>query len=275
MNEQRTFDTLQQHRLGKYIYALRDPRDKKNFYIGQGINNRVFSHFGEADAINSNSVNLDATSSKVIRILDIWKHEEDVEFLILAHNLPKDNNVADYIESGIFDALSESQNGDPLNNVSPPNSSRLSSEEITGIGAVPINPNMAIENVFIFPIQNAVNAGVSKYNATRSSWAVTAKYKDLNPAYAVGLKNAISIGSFKISSWHLAGVDTDNKYEFTSPNHPDPTNYPPLLNKRWTNILEQAKGFWQRGNYLIVDFDGNGQFRIKRGSQNKNWLPLN
>ena len=51
MNNQRNFDTLQIERLGKYIYALRDPRDKKIFYVGQGTGNRVFDHFNEADAV--------------------------------------------------------------------------------------------------------------------------------------------------------------------------------------------------------------------------------
>ena len=34
--------------LGTYVYALRDPRDKKVFYVGKGNGNRVFDHFGEA-----------------------------------------------------------------------------------------------------------------------------------------------------------------------------------------------------------------------------------
>jgi hypothetical protein len=32
-------------------------------------------------------------------------------------------------------------------------------------------------------------------------------------------------------------------------------------------MLDKAKGFWQRGNYLIVGFDGQKHFRIKRGSK--------
>lgn len=266
MNNQRNFDTLQIERLGKYIYALRDPRDKKIFYIGQGTENRVFSHFREAERVNNASVNLATVSSKIIRILDIWKHEEDVEWLILAHNLPTDHNVADFVESGIFDALSESQNGDTLNDVAPPNSSRLCPEDIIEIGADVINPTESIETVFIFPIQNAVNLGNSIYEATRTAWYVKEEYRNLSPAFAVGLRNSISIGSFEIDTWHTAVIDS-NKHEFTSPNHPIPAIYEPLLNKRWTKILEQAKGFWQRGNYLIVEFNGSGQFRIVRGAQ--------
>lgn len=268
MNTQRTFDNLQKQSLGKYIYALRDPRDKKIFYIGQGLNNRVFSHLEEAERVNTGSLNISIVSSKIIRILDIWKHDEDVEWLILAHNLPIDNNVAGLVESGIFDALSESQNGDTLNDVSPPNSSRLSPEDIIEIGAEVINPSNQIETVFIFPVQNAINIGTSIYNATRTAWYVKEEYRNIGNAFAVGLKNSISIGSFEIENWDTATIDV-NKHEFKSPNHPTPSIYQPFSNKRWTKILEQANGFWQRGNYLVVEFNGVGQFRIKRGSQDR------
>lgn len=275
MNEKRTFDDIQKTHLGKYIYALRDPRDRKIFYIGQGTDNRVFSHFVEADRVNTTSADLTAVSSKIIRIVDIWKHEEDVEWLILAHNLPTCNNIADFVESGIFDALSESQNGDTLNDVAPPNSSRLSPVDIVEIGAETINSAESINTVFIFPIQNALNSGTSIYNATRTAWYVKEEYRNLNPAFVVGLRNSISIGSFEIDSWNTAVIDP-NKHEFTSSGHPTPAMYEPLLNKRWSKVLEQARGFWQRGNYLIIEFNGSGQFRIVRGSQdNTTWHACN
>lgn len=265
MNTQRTFDILQKEKLGKYVYALRDPRDGKIFYVGQGINDRVFEHFNEADNCINSSMPFKQMSSKVIRILDIWNNNEDVEWIILAHNLPTDNNVADLIESAIFDGLSESQNGETLNEVSPPNSSRLLPDDLDAMAAEFVNPTTPYNNVFIFPIQNALTKGTSPYNATRTTWAVSSHYQTLNPAFAVGLKNSISKGSFQISSW--ASVTGTSKQEFSSPGHPNPIDHQPLLNKNWNNVLAVAKGFWQRGNYLIVEFNGNGQFRIIRGSK--------
>jgi hypothetical protein len=265
MNIQRNFDSLQKEKLGKYIYALRDPRDSKIFYVGQGINDRVFEHFGEAEyCLNSNRT-FNQLSSKVIRILDIWKNNEDVQWLILAHNLPIDNNVSDYVESAIVDGLSESQNGETLNEVSPPKSSRLLADDLDAMAAAFVNPLTPHSNVFIFPIQNALNNGVSPYNATRTTWAVSNNNQSLRPSFAVGLKHSISKGSFEITSW--TNVTGTHKQEFTAVGHPNPTDYLPLLNKNWNNILAKAKGFWQRGNYLIVEFDGQGKFRIIRGSQ--------
>jgi hypothetical protein len=265
MNTQRTFDILQKEKLGKYVYALRDPRDGKIFYVGQGLNDRVFEHFNEADNCLISSMPFKNMSSKVIRILDIWNNNEDVEWIILAHNLPTDNNVADLIESAIFDGLSESQNGETLNEVSPPNSLRLLPDDLDAMAAEFVNPTTPYDSVFIFPIQNTLTKGTSPYNATRTTWAVSGYYQALNPAYAVGLKNSISKGSFQISSW--TGVTGTSRQEFTSPGHPNPIDHQPLLNKNWNNVLAVAKEFWQRGNYLIVAFNGNGQFRIIRGSK--------
>lgn len=268
MNNQRNFDTLQIERLGKYIYALRDPRDKKIFYVGQGTANRVFDHFNEADAVNKEAVNLQIVSSKTLRILDIWKHEEDVEWIIIAYNLPPTDYTADIVEAAIYDALLESQNGDTLNDVTPPRSSKLSSDEVIALAAAFVNPDIAIENVFIFPTQNAINRGASIYDSTRMVWYLNQANRNLQNSIAVGLKYAISVGSYQINNWNTAALDA-NKHEFTAINHPAPTTYNPLLNKNWINILDKAKGFWQRGNYLIVDFDGQGHFRIKRGSQDR------
>jgi hypothetical protein len=244
---------------------LRDPRDGKIFYVGQGIKDRVFEHFNEADNCIKDSLPFKQMSSKVIRILDIWNNNEDVEWIILAHNLPSDNKVADLIESAIFDGLSESQNGETLNDVSPPNSSRLLPNDLDAMAAEFVNPTTAYNNVFIFAIQNALTKDVNPYNATRMAWVVSPDNRSLNSAYGVGLKNSISKGSFEIASW--ASVIGTNRHEFSSLGHPNPLDYQPFLNKNWNNVLAKAKAFWQRGNYLIVAFNGTGQFRIIRGSK--------
>lgn len=264
MNSKRKFDILQHKKLGNYIYALRDPRDGKIFYVGQ-INNRLFDHFNNVDECIRILRPFKELSSKEIRIMDIWRNNEDVEWLILAHNLPDD--VSDYVEAAIFDSLSESQNGETLNDNNPPKCSRLLPEDLKAMAADFVNPQIG-QFVFLFPIRNTLSNGITPYNATRTSWNINNINKMLNPAYAVGLKNSISIGSFEISSW--VNVNGTTRYEFTSHGHPDPSDYQPLLNKNWNNVLSKARGYWQRGNYLIVEFNGDGKFRIVRGSRDLN-----
>lgn len=265
MNPQRSFDINQKEKLGKYIYALRDPRDGKVFYVGQGVNDRVFDHFNEAEGCLKNSLPFNIMSSKTIRILDVWNNNEDVEWIILSHNLPIDDHISDLIESAVYDGLSESQNGEPFNEFSPPKSTRLLPGDIEAMAAEFVDPIMPIRNVFVFPIQNALIRGVNPYDATRSTWSVSTGFQSLSPSFAVGLKNSISKGSFVISMWN--NVVGTSKQEFQSQDHPNPQSFEPLLNKNWNNVLAAAKGFWQRGNYLIVDFDGKGNFRIVRGSR--------
>lgn len=262
MNSQRSFDHLQITKLGIYVYALRDPRDKKIFYVGQGQGSRVFSHFNEAENVDVNALNINDVSSKTLRIIDIWKNTRDVDWLILAHNLAQ--GVADSVESGIYDGLTESPNGNPLNDVSPPNSTKLNAEEIVALGAPFVNPANAIEAVFIFSIQNQLSNGFTPYQATRRAWKVNPQNRNINPSFAVGLKNYISVGNFEIDNWHVDVIDPA-KWEFTSVQDPNPVVYNDLTNMNWTNVIISAVGYWQRGNYLVVAFDGNGRFKVTRG----------
>lgn len=269
MNTKRKFDALQKEKLGNYIYALRDPRDNKIFYVGQGINDRVFDHFDEAQNCLKKQIPSEALSNKVIRILDIWKNSLDVELVILAHNLPSielsgDIRISDYVESAVVNGLAESLNGTPLFEKKPPKSSNLSKDALEEMAAEFVNPQEPYHRVFVFPI-NAFNNQTTVYQATRTTWRVSGLYRKLSPAYAVGLKHFISKGSFEIASW--VPVHETGKYEFTSPDHPNPAPHLPLLNKNWNNVLAKAKGYWQQGNYLVVEFDGQGKFKIIRGTK--------
>ncbi|HMP28469.1 MAG TPA: hypothetical protein PKD85_02645 [Saprospiraceae bacterium] len=64
MNTLLTFDILQKEKLGKYIYALRDPRDGIISYIRQGLNNKLFEHFNETDNCLISSMPFKQMSSK-------------------------------------------------------------------------------------------------------------------------------------------------------------------------------------------------------------------
>lgn len=267
MNDQRNFDALTINFLKTYVYILRDPRDSKVFYVGQGTGNRVFDHLNEASLALRNNFSLFKISSKILRIIDISKNGQEVEFVIIAHALSKENS--DFVEAAIYDVLAESQNGETLNNITPPRSSRLSADDLLGISAPNINPAVSFKSVFIFNIKNGYLGGGSTYNAARSIWPVNDRNTLLKPSFAVGLIDSISKGSFEIDRW--VPILGTGKSEFISPGHPSPLEFEPLLNKNWNRIVSIAKGFWQRGGYLIVEFDGNGKFKLLRGSQDGLW----
>ena len=84
------------------------------------------------------------------------------------------------------------------------------------------------------------------------------------PSYAVGVKNGISIGGFKVNEWEAHG----DKSAFNG------SAVPELVNFNWKKIINSSIGFWQRGNYLIVELDGTGRFRFIHGSRDRAWKPL-
>jgi len=258
-NKQLKFDRLQSQRLGIYVYGLVDPRDKKVFYVGQGQDDRIFDHFKEAKLVINEK---NKPTNKTLRIIDIWLSEEEVEWVIFSHGLTQ--NIVNHIESSLINSFSVSQNGQTLNGNSGPKSSMLSREEVKSLGAEEILPASPYASVFIFPVHNALKeSSKNVYEATRAAWKITKKFQYKN-SYAVGLQNGISIGSYKVQSW----VDYDDKQAFIG------NDYEDLLNFNWKRVLEPAMGYWQRGNHLIVEFNGAGSFRFLYGCSNKEWIEL-
>ncbi len=90
------FSIKTQEELKSYVYALIDPRDKKIFYVGKGIANRVFSHINEA-IFNPGS------TDKLETIRDIKASNLKVEHFIIRHGL--EENEALLIESVLIDFL--------------------------------------------------------------------------------------------------------------------------------------------------------------------------
>lgn len=123
--------------------------------------------------------------------------------------------------------------------------------------------------VFIFPIRNALAKNRTVYDATRSWWAVSQKLQTSNNALAVGIANGLSKGVFSISNWKPA--QAAGKWEFDGTQL---TNHE-LDGKSWLTVISTTMGYWQRGNYLVVELDGQGKFRFVRGSADKStWRPL-
>jgi hypothetical protein len=251
-------------KLGCYVYALRDPRDNKIFYIGKGGgkedgNSRVCSHFTEAEKSSD--------GSKLNRIRDIWANGEAVDWFIVRQNIAED--VALQIEATLIDTLNISQNGQVYNQKKGKNSALnglLSSADLFKYGAAPVAPKNQYGRVFIFPVSNALWNKLSSYDAIRSAWSVGAQFRTVKPGdLAIGIDRGVSIGVFSVDAW--IQVNNTSKYEFTSTPPENQTKHE-LFNKSFRAIINSALGYWQRGGYLVVEFDGNGNFTFLRGSVN-------
>ena len=91
------FSQKVQEELGYYVYCLVDPRDKKIFYIGKGVGNRVFAH--ACDALEYEEVNTD----KLEKIREIMKSGHEVEHYIIRHKLTEEDALT--VESVLIDFL--------------------------------------------------------------------------------------------------------------------------------------------------------------------------
>jgi hypothetical protein len=90
------FSQKTQEELKSYVYALIDPRDNKIFYIGKGINNRVFSHINEA-IFNPKE------TEKLETIRAIKNSNLQVKHFIIRHGLEQDEAIL--LESVLIDFL--------------------------------------------------------------------------------------------------------------------------------------------------------------------------
>jgi hypothetical protein len=266
-NSEAEFDEATLGTLKRYVYCLRDPRDRKIFYIGKAGGNvgqgneRVFDHFSEARKalINLNS----AQSAKIRRIIEIWAAGEDVEWFVIRHGLGETDEAAIlHVEAALIDMLEISQNGPALNVQRGHHVAAhglLNSSDVRALAVPPVMPESLLNRpVFIFPIQNAVDQGRDAYSATRGHWSVGAPFRQMQGALAVGVVRGVSQDAFRIDSWTQSGRLW--QFEGESIGNSD------LHQRNYLAVISRAMGYWMRGNYLVVEFLPDQRFRFLRGS---------
>lgn len=91
-----TFSTRVSHELGRYVYRLVDPRDGETFYVGRGVNNRIFDHMDEAADGDRNA--------KTNRINDIHRSGHKVITIVHRHNL-RDEDETSTVEAALIEAF--------------------------------------------------------------------------------------------------------------------------------------------------------------------------
>lgn len=264
-NPKRKFEPGEYAQIGrKYVYALQDPDDQRIFYVGQGTGNRVFEHLNRAEILLQSRKRL---SAKFEAIHAVWRRSKDVALVVLAGGLS--DREADIVESATLDALSLSANGELTNAIAAPHSSMVRVEDLAALAYPYVNPDRPYWKVLLFPVpRNRKKKDI--YERCRRRWKVARKHRTVSmeecASHAVAIVGGVSLAAYRICKWNRLD---DKKWEFEGV--PDAG----LEKLNWRAIIRPAMGYWQRGNYLIVEFDGAGQFRIVRGSRVHLWRPCN
>ena len=201
------FDNLTVSKLGFYVYALVNPITEKIFYIGKGIENRVFSH--KLEVLENKS---DLGSLKKIEINEILQNNLDVKHIIIRHGLSE--KEAFLLEATLID-YHNFINNKLTNEVSGHNSGFYgikSADELIRQYNAPkleqLKHNAVIININrqYAKVKHSNNA---IYEATKESWVMD-KNKISQLEYALSEYQGIIIGVFKIHKWYAVKTE-DNK----------------------------------------------------------------
>lgn len=190
-------------KLGWYVYALQDPRDRRVFYIGKGKGNRVFTHANLAQIENG----LESPKSRLIK--DILNAGQKVEAILLRHALGSEAE-AFQIESVLIDFchfLDESHEltlFDLTNLIRGHNHAELgimSAETVISLYHAPKCPAIS-ERAILFRIPVRWSPQISReslYESTSGWWRLGTRREDAEIALAVS--NGIVRGVYSIDSW--------------------------------------------------------------------------
>lgn len=179
-----------------YVYALKDPRNNEIFYIGKGINNRVFAHEVEAGKDTASE------KAKIQRINEIKNSGNEVQRFLLQTNLT---------EEGAFDAESAAINllnlqGKLSNIVSGHGElhEATSVEEFDKLyGAEELKKDDITDNLLCIKINRLYNRGddINKiYEDVRGYWHIGANNLD-KIEYVLAVYEGLVVGVFKPYVW--------------------------------------------------------------------------
>lgn len=188
-----------------YVYALRDPRDHRVFYVGKGKGDRINAHVRDAGA--------DAQSerAKLRLITEIESSGHDVDLLFLRTGI-HDEATAFIVEQAVIDAFAA--DGHPLTNLIRGHHSGRH-----GLAALPavVARHQAVacppipHPVIMLKIQRGwrpdMNAG-EVYEQTRGHWRIAGWVRD-RAEYALGVAFGIVRGAYKIESWFPSEMPWD------------------------------------------------------------------
>ena len=191
--------------LDYYVYFLRDPRDKKVFYVGKGRGNRVFQHVARAlvDPVDP------VESDKLDHIRAIQESGTDVEHILLRHGLTEreafeiEAAAIDFVGIGNLANVQQGLHGTDFGIMTP-------AEAIARYQAPALDTKLPVLLININKLFNREMTDEQIYEATRKSWVVGPD-REL-ARYAVATYRGLTREVYVIDKWHHI---KDNRWGFT------------------------------------------------------------
>ncbi|GAB2815539.1 hypothetical protein GCM10027022_01980 [Alpinimonas psychrophila] len=183
--------------LGYYVYALRDPRDGRVFYVGKGVRGRINAHSQEAGK------NPASERAKLHKINDIEASGSRVELLFLRTGIT-DEATSFMVEQAVIDAFAA--NHQPLTNLvkghhAGEHGLATLDAVIARHGALP-TPQIA-EPLIMVKINRAWLPDMNDqelYEVTRGHWKIRREVRD-QAKYALGVAHGVVRGAYSVDSW--------------------------------------------------------------------------
>ncbi len=229
-NAMKHFSQAVCEKIGFYVYVLKDPRTSEIFYVGKGVDNRVFHHIEEA-------ITNPQITDKLDRIREIHSSHQEVELYLLRYGLTSLEALE--IESACIDLLGFEN---LVNSVKGHNSWERGLKSVDEVvqyyDANPINIEEPSIIIIINKLFKRNMSPEQLYEATRTSWVIGEKRNKAHFAFAAyrGLVREI----YSIQRWQQAPIK--GRWEFIGQVSPDSIR-DKYINQSLENYIKKGSQF--------------------------------
>jgi hypothetical protein len=213
MNEKKKLTAYAEERLGFYVYALRNPIDKRVFYVGKGVGSRILAHAN--GVIDAEDV---PETMKIQTIKSIHEAGESVESFIIQHGLASDNH-AFQTESAVYGVLKllDEQPGQNLfsltNIIQPPtfeDQGLMSVNDVLALYGEPADGMLIPHNsMFVKPTQTWRKTMTNQelWDYTRGWWRLS-ESRTRNTRYVFSVPNFVirAVWEVQPGDWRNQGM---------------------------------------------------------------------
>jgi hypothetical protein len=191
------FDEKTRQELKYYVYILLDPQDDIPFYVGKGIDNRVFNHMECA------LTETDTSNAKYDKIREIIQLGQTIKHVIVRHGLSE--SEAFQIEAALIDTLTYC--GLLLSNIVGGHNSidkgLMTSEEIIRLyNSIPLKQMES--DCILININKSYKRGNGTdpiYRATKETWLISDR-KIPHIKYVLSEFRGLIVEVFEVDEWY-------------------------------------------------------------------------